>query len=224
MKINDQYRIIHNPNDPDNTKVPSMPIVIVLSNGIVGEARTIRGALAIVAGSEYFDSEDSIDEWNFRVEIARKEAMIAMGRNIYAVVYDKRYGIIPENYAVDLSEEDYEPEEGIPAKIHVETDRSFLYSLTRIGAITLLEKEGSSILSNWEGQDHQKCENCQYKVAHENGFKCDVYNYKIGPEEGERCVAYYSESQHSNESSGGNYINVAEAYNLDELIENSYIE
>jgi hypothetical protein len=179
MKISDQYRIIHNPNDLDNTVVPGMPIVIVLSNGIIGEAKTIRGALAIVAGSEYFDCEDSIDEWNFRVEIARKESMMAIGNNIYAEVYDRRAGIIPENYAADPRDEDYEPEEGIPVKIHVETDRAFLYSLARIGAITLLEKEGSSILSNWKGEGQQKCKNCQYKIPHENVFKCAVYNWGV---------------------------------------------
>lgn len=223
MKISDQYRIIYNPSDPDNAGVPSMPIVVVIPNGIIGEARTIRAAVAIVLGSEYFDAEDSIDEWNFRVETARKEAMKAIGRNIYAVVYDKRSGIIPENYAVSEGEEDYELEEGTPVKIHVETDRAFLYSLSRIGAIVLLEREENNILSNWKGSQEQKCENCQFKKTCEDGLKCDVYNYRISQDEGKQCTAY-SLNQGVSESAGGNYIDIAAAYNLDDLIENSYIE
>ena len=103
-----QKGIIHNPNDEGNTKVPTMPLLIVLGNGEIWEAKTIRGVAAIIMGNEYLDCEDGIDEWHMRVEASRKEAMKALVEGINAVVYYSRKGIIENNYAADADDPDYE--------------------------------------------------------------------------------------------------------------------
>ncbi|EOD01463.1 hypothetical protein [Caldisalinibacter kiritimatiensis] len=140
MRIEEQYRIIRDPNNIEETKAPRKPILVVLSNGVVGEASTIRGAEAIVIGTEYFDAEDALDEWHYRVEAARREAMKAIADDLYAVVYDERQGIIENNYGAEPGDPDYEQPDKEPIKIRVDTEKTFLYSLAKIRAIRPFRK------------------------------------------------------------------------------------
>ena len=135
-------RILFDERTGEKAKLPTMPIIVAME-GFVGEACSIKGAAAIVIGNHYYDSPDENLDWNLRVNTARKECMKALGRGIDAVVYDKRYGIIPDNFAAQEDDEDYEMDDEDPEKIHVENDRVFLISLAKIGAIRLLEKENS---------------------------------------------------------------------------------
>lgn len=218
MKIKEQFRIIRDPNNPEETQAPKMPILVVLQDGTVGEASTIRGAVAIIAGNQYFDCEDALDEWNFRVEIARKETMKAIANDIYAITYSEKVGKIEENYAATPGDPDYEiDQDDPPIKIYVDTDRAFLLSLARLGAITILEREGSGLLTNWSNHT-QRCGSCSYRVRRENGYICDVYNCPVEDEEGADCFSYYDNEIASGSDQGSIYINIAEEYNLDELI------
>ena len=88
MNYTRQRGIIYDPENKDATKVPEMPLLIILDNGIIGEASSIRGALALIIGNDYLDAEDGVDEWHLRVEAARKESMKAIIRDANAVVYE----------------------------------------------------------------------------------------------------------------------------------------
>lgn len=214
MKIEDQYRMIRDPGDVDSTQVPNMPILVVLQDGTVGEASTIRGAVAIVAGSKYFDCEDAMDEWNFRVEIARNQCMKAIIDDVYAVVYDKKIGFIKENYAANPDDEDYKvDEEATPIKIHVESDRNFLLSLARIKAVTIYQKQGSTLLTKWKS-DIQRCQDCSYRTS-----KCEVYNGVVNDDDGMACNSYYSQAIKDSQDNINEYYNIAEEVDLEEVIE-----
>ncbi len=221
MKINEQYRMIRDPKDIEAAQVPTMPILVFLNNGIVGEASTIRGAVAIIAGNYYFDCEDAVDEWNLRVEVARKACMNALSKDIYAVVYDKNIGIVRENYAADPEGEDYKVDETeAPEKIHVENDRNFLLSLARIEAVTILQRAGSNLLTKWKN-GVQSCNDCAYCKESDKGNKCEVYNMLIKKDEGEGCFSYYNKLTKESEGSTHEYYNIAEEVDLTELIESN---
>jgi hypothetical protein len=155
----DQLRIICNPDDPENTKVPVMPLIVVFPDGVIGEAGTIHGATALVVGNEYLDAEDADTEWHMRVGVARREAMLAAAYDIDAVVFDSRIGIIENNYAARPGDSDYgyEPDEpaGEPVKILVDDEKLFLLSLVKLGSIKVLERSDSYLL-----RPHQKEEEC----------------------------------------------------------------
>lgn len=148
MNINDkdQYRIIRDPDNQNNNKVPVMPLIVSLDSGIIGEACTLRGAIALIIGEEYFDAEDSLDEYAYRLEAARKESMRAIAKGINAEVYDSKAGIIPGNYAAKSGDPDYDPENVPPIYINIETEKLFLLSLLKIDALSIYEREGSNLL------------------------------------------------------------------------------
>lgn len=145
MRDNIQSRIIRDTNDLGSNKVPKMPILVALNDGRVGEARTIRGAVSLVIGEQYYDSEDAAVEYAYRLEAARKESMKAIFRGINAVVYDKTVGVIPGNYAAEEEDPDYIEDEP-PIYIRIDTEELFLISFAAIGAIGLYEREDSYLL------------------------------------------------------------------------------
>lgn len=223
MKINNQLQVISDPYNPQEVKVPTMPLLIVLDNGLIAEARTMRGAVACVVGREYFDAEDSIDEWHYRVEASRKEAMKAIMRDIYAVTYDERKGVIECNYAADPDDEDYEIETlDPPLKIRVENDRLFLLSLMEIGSIRVLEREDSFLLRpNRAWEEHgpmQCCNKCIYKEDINDEFICPVYNEKNNGNDGKSCSSFVIKDGNVKDAPGGSYIDIAVEYDLDELV------
>lgn len=232
FNILDQRRIIRNPDNHEETNIPKMPLVIALDNGVVGEATSIRGLMSIVLGDEYFDSEDSEIEWYHRLFASRKECMKAIGRDIFAQVYDSRKGIIKNNYAADPENPDYqvEPDEGESVKIRIENDRLFLLSLLKIGAFIILEREDSFQLRNhrdWKKfknkEKRQGCSGCLHRVIdHESsGLMCPVYNINVSNEKGYHCMSYTLpiNREKSIEYEGGKYIDIAQAYDIDELMD-----
>lgn len=218
MKIEEQYRIIRNPDNLEDTKVPKKPILVVLANGIVGEASTIRGAVAIVVGTEYFDAEDAIDEWHYRVEAARREAMKAIAANLYVVVYDERQGIIENNYAAVPGDPDYEEPDEEAIKIRVDTEKAFLYSLAKIGAIRLLEREDSFLLKPDIDITEKCCNICNFKTEEGQMIFCEVYNELKGSEDGRYCTSFGKKETNIGEYIGGTYIDIVQEYDLDKYI------
>lgn len=204
MKINvkDQYRIINDPK-AEVTLVPEMPLIIALDNMIVGEAKSIRGAMAIVVGNEYLDCEDSQDEWNFRLQKARSVAMRSLAYNQDVLVCDSRIkennGVIPNNFAASAADPDYEVDEAAsedqenpPLKIRIENDKVFLLSLVNIGNITILEREDSFLLRSSNIVPlKQCCSTCGFKIiSNEKEIVCPVYNSIKEPEEGMNCICW----------------------------------
>lgn len=227
MKAKEQFRIINDPKSPEHTQVPVMPLLVVFENEMVGEARTIRGAVALVVGNKYFDAEDAIDEWHERVEASRKEAMKAVAWDRYAVTYDKRKGVIDYNFAASPEDPDYEIETAAePIKIRVDNERMFLLSLMQLGTITILEREDSYLLRHhdkWVSEGpQQRCGSCRYQTIEMKGeFICPVYNEYKSLEDGKDCSSFgirVDGSAAADDYKGGTYINLAEEYDLNELV------
>lgn len=175
-------RLLYDEKTGEKATLPVMPIIVALE-GLVSEACSIKGAAAIVVGNHYYDSPDENLDWNLRVEAARKECMKALSRGIEAVVYDKRHGIIQDNFAANKDDEDYERENENLEKIHVENDKVFLLSLANIGAIRLLERDDSFFFRPDADVNWDKDKKSEY--------------------------------------SGGTYIDICQAYKINELIESS---
>ena len=229
--ITDQRRIIRMPDIPEETRVPTMPLLLVLENGVVGEATTVRGIVSIIIGNEYLDIEDRITEWHVRVEAARREVMKALSRDINAVVYDKRVGVVENNYAVAPDDPDYDndPDEPDPYNVRVENDRLFILSLLQLGGIKVLERTDSYILrphEKWEeeklsGGTVQCCGRCLHAEDKENMIICPVYNLLNEKTDGSRCGSYtpkLTSDEKRLEYAGGEYIDLAQEYDINDLM------
>lgn len=220
MKYSEQMRIVRDPKNLENVQVPKMPLLVILSDGTIGEACTLRAAVAIVVGSTYLDCESSQTEWHMRVEAARRECMKALSTNINAVVFDTRVGIIENNYAADLNDSDYilEPEDDSEEKrVYVDTERSFLLSLVKLGAITVLERSDSFMLRDHEQWKLIKdssgvlkcCVRCIFLEEEKN--YCPVYNRNVIHTDGTDCTSYsVMLPGFVMEYNGGEYINLTE--------------
>ncbi len=173
-------RVLYDEKTGEKAKIPVMPIIVAM-DGIVCEACSLKGAVAIFIGNHYYDSPDENLDWNLRVEAARKECMKALSRGIEVVVFDKRQGIIHDNFASTKDDEDYKIENETPETIRVENEKVFLLSLANIGAIRLLEREDSFLFRPDPDGIWNKDDNKEY--------------------------------------SGGSYIDIYQAYNINELIE-----
>lgn len=226
-----QRRIIRDPNNLEATVAPTMPLIIVLDNGLVAEATSIRGLVSIIVGDEYFDAEDSLDEWYHRLFIARKESMKALGKGLNVMVYDSRKGIIDNNYAANPTDSDYEIEieEGNLEKIHIETERMFLLSLAKIESIVLLEREDSFQLRPHEVWNNilkdttlQCCKNClQQSKMINNQPSCLVYGHSVEKNFGVTCNSFSFKipPKKRNALKVEEYINIQSAYNIDSLLQ-----
>lgn len=226
---NHQMRYIRDPNNPAATIVPTWPLFIILSDGTAGEAFTIRGATAIVAGEEYQDCEDGEIEWHVRLETARREAMKALARGINAVVFDSRLGVIPNNYAARLDDQDYRYDEDENNenvyKIRIENDRLFLLSLLEIRAITILERSDSYFLRDhplWRAirnGGEQCCKKCLHKQKNNKGKDaCPVYDRYVDDRDGWDCCGFNILHQEHNPTET-EYINLIEQYDVKQLME-----
>lgn len=232
ISLLDQLGIVHDPDNQEETKVPVMPILIVLNSDIIGQSKTIRGTAALVIGNQYLIAKDEIESWNLRVEAARKEAMWAISRGIFAEVYDSREGIIPNNYAVDEDDLDYEIDEDYEEefKIHVENDKAFLLSLAKMGTIRLLEREDSFQFRPHEGWENisknptlKCCGCCLHKIEdfENGGIFCPAYMVQKKHTDGSGCSSYALPIHESmREYTGGEYIDISVEYDIDELISN----
>lgn len=178
MKIIDQSRTIKDPKNIEETKVPVMPILILLENGMIGETKSLRGATALVVGNQYYDAEDSEDEWHYRVEYARKEAMRALAAGLNIKVTDKNLGEIKNNYAAAEDDPDYEEDsqQNPPIEIPVENEKVFLLALSQIGAIRIMEREDSFIF-NEKKHNNCNCGECKLKTRNAQGnIICQIYD------------------------------------------------
>lgn len=229
--IADQRRIIRIPDIPEETRVPTMPLLVVLENGVVGEATTVRGIVSIIIGNEYLDIEDRTTEWHVRVETARREVMKALSRDINAVVYDKRVGVVENNYAAAPEDPDYDddPDELAPFKVRVENDRLFILSLLQLGGMKVLERTDSYMLrphKKWEEEKLsngalQCCGRCLHAEDNENKIICPVYNLLNEKTDGSRCGSYtpkMTSDAKKLEYTGGEYIDLAQEYDIDDLM------
>ena len=232
--IREQKRIIRDPDDLENMKVPSMPLLVMPGDGTIWEAASIRGAAAVVIGNEYLDTDDGIVEWHMRVETARKEAMKALAADIDAVVFDSREGIIRYNYAAGRDDPDYQDDEdetaGVTARILVDTDRLFLLSLMDLGAIKVLERDDSYQLRThpkWDLVSESKgaircCGTCLHKDE-DNGdgesILCPVYNAIREKTDGSGCGSY---SVDIGGAAAGRksktYVDIIQKYDINDLI------
>lgn len=206
MDITKQSRIIRYPELLNETMVPEMPLIIVLKNGVTGEARSLRGATAIVVGSIYYDAEDSEDEWHYRLEYARKESMRALSSGVNIKIMDKNMGKIKSNYAVDPDDPDYEEDtdNSIPIEIFIEDEKQFLYSLNKAGIIRILEREDSFIFKEDNSKKHI-CGNCKLKKEDNSKILCDVYDaYKNDSDRCGSCVTNGSVDFYK----GGTYVDI----------------
>jgi hypothetical protein len=144
--IDEQYRMIRDPRSLEEVKVPEMPLLIVQNNGMIHEARTLSGAVAALIGEIYFDAEDAVDQYEYRLLYARKESMrqIMFGRNVK--VLDPAVGVIRENYAAGEDHPDYEEMSEPPIYLRIDSEKAFLLSLLKLGKICVLEREDSFLI------------------------------------------------------------------------------
>lgn len=216
----EQRRIIYTPENEENTKVPVMPLIVMLEDGTMGEARSMRGAVTLIVGNEYLDSEDEITDWHLRVEAARRFEMNALKYNVESIVWDSRKGIIRDNYAVD-EDPDYEIE-GEPEKIRVDNERLLLLSLMKLGLIKVMEREDSYFLrphDKWEQVSGIKCcGTCWHRKEDNEKLICYVYNQVKDKTAGNDCSTYMFNAGEYKEYKGGTYIDLAAEYNIDDMI------
>ena len=64
MNYNRQRDIIYDPENKDATKVPEMPLLIILDNDIIGEASSIRGSFSVSISPDYYVVRDFIAAYN----------------------------------------------------------------------------------------------------------------------------------------------------------------
>lgn len=231
ISLLDQFGIIHDPDNEEETKVPVMPLLVVLNSGIIGQAKTIRGAAALVIGKQYLVTKVEVESWNLRVEAARKEAMWAISSGVFAEVYDSRHGVISNNYAADEDNPDYEKDEDYEEefKIHVENDKAFLLSLANMGVIRLLERGDSFQFRSHKVWEHIKentslknCRNCIHKIEdpENDGIFCPAYMVQKKHADGSECSSYAPPFFDSiREYTGGEYIDISMEHDIDELKE-----
>lgn len=217
LEYKEQSRIIKYSDNDSEARVPEMPLLVVFNDGTIGEARTLRGMMALLIGNEYYDAEDAIDEWHLRVEAARREAMRAMSNDIDTVIYDARNGIIKNNYAADPGDPDYDLElDAPPFYIRVDNARLFILSLMKLGIITVLERDDSYLLR--ENKENKSCKNCIFKEESTNEkIQCSVYKEVRELDEGSDCSSF-ADYGNNQLYSGGVYIDLIQEYDIDELI------
>ncbi|MTI67828.1 MAG: hypothetical protein FH753_14680 [Firmicutes bacterium] len=225
-----EINIIGNPNFPEDTKDPTLPLVVVLRDGKVGGTDSIKGAVSLIVGKDYLKSKDETANWYKRLFVARKESMAAIGRGIYAEVYDKRKGVIRNNYAVKPNDPDYEMEEdaGESEKIRIENGKSFLLSLANIKAIALLEREDSFQLRPhkiWDeinsGKREKQCKKCLHKYENlkTSSTMCNVFLDKVKNLDSKSCSSFtFIPEGYTLNIHGVKYVNLYEKYDVDDLM------
>ncbi len=221
-------KAVVNPNDKIATVVPKMPILISTGDGYIWETDSIRGAASIIIGDSYLECESENTEWYKRLESARKQSMFAIGRDIFAKVYDERHGILSANYAVSDEDPDYMDDKdlGEPMLIRIDNDKLFLLSLVSIGAIEIYEREDSYQLRPFNYNHSNNCENkdcssCLHKgeVVKDGSIYCPIYRSLKDIQEGSSCSSYVSETSNKTKYEGGEYICLSAEYDIESLMQ-----
>lgn len=211
--FSDQNRMLFAPKYGGNVTEPQMPLQIIIKDTeTVWEAKTIRGACAVVIGNDYLEAKDSNEELDMRIKAAKQEAEKAKKRGINAVV--KNADTEGKNNAKAV-------------EIRVENDRLFLLSLIKIGSISILEREDTyflrphqkwNVLMQSEGA-LQCCSNCLHRISNKR-IICPVYNAEKEQTDGTDCGSYTIYPGHFKyEYPGGTYIDIVEETPVEELVQ-----
>ncbi|MDT8718280.1 hypothetical protein IAI10_16555 [Clostridium sp. 19966] len=155
-------RIIKEAGKPAE-KVPKLPLLIALDNGSIGEAASLKDAVIFIIGDEYLDAEDPEDEYAYRLEHARKEAMRLLERNLNIKVSDGVMGTIQENYAAAPEDPDYQEDTDEPSlELYIRSEKTFLLSLVKINALSIFERIDSNLIKGTEEQLISEYEGGEY--------------------------------------------------------------
>ena len=157
--------------DLNFVNIPSQPLVVVMDKE-VWETDSIRGIICILI-PEYIDSEDRTDDWILRIKFARKIAMLSLSEGKNVDVFDKKKGIIKNNFSSAEDDDDYLEDDdlGESQLIEVSNEVEFLESLIKLGVIKILQREDSTYFT----QEKIECPKCSHRI---NG-ECNVYKNNI---------------------------------------------
>lgn len=223
-----QNNLVFDSDNKIEAIVPTMPLLIIKDNGNIWEANSIRGAVSTVIGKNYLECKNSSEEWYQRLLSARKECMKSIHKNLLAEIYDKRKGLIRNNYAVPSDDPDYIVDSNKESKFirfRIDNDRLFLLSLMKIDSIVILEREDSFQLRphpKWQklenGESFQSCFTCIHNLGENN--KCPVYDIKIKNNPGINCSSYtFKPDKNKKDYEGREYIKLDMEYDIDKLME-----
>lgn len=228
IDVSDFKKVVVNPKDKSATVVPQMPILISTGDGYIWETDSIRGAASTIIGDSYLENISENTQWYKRLELARKQSMFAIGRDVFAKVYDERHGILSANYAVSDEDPDYtdDVDPGEPILIRIDNDKLLLLSLVLIGAIEIYEREDSYQFKPFNYNcdnsltENKGCNSCIHKVKEieQDMIYCPVYRDLRDSQEGRNCSSYVSETSNKTKYEGGEYICLSAEYDIQYLI------
>ena len=118
------------------------------------EADDYRDLVAIICGTDYYESQSAETDWHMRVDAAKEMclALIAAseveaelagelgedeGLEEFSILYDERIGKIP--YSLTGPDVDYEIHVDNPELIRVESDKNLLWTLEKAQLIAVFE-------------------------------------------------------------------------------------
>ncbi|MGE5473894.1 MAG: hypothetical protein ACM3UU_06700 [Ignavibacteriales bacterium] len=130
-------------NQVKDAVTPSKPLLIIKEQ-TVWEASNEEDAVSIVMGEQYLMLNDK-EKWKERVQRARMEVLMGIGRNQNLQVMHSKLGVIKLNYANKQSEDLEELKEKEKINIMIDNDKVFLLSFVKIGALVILENTNSRI-------------------------------------------------------------------------------
>lgn len=157
------------------------------------EADDFRDMVAVVCGSDYYESQSAETDWHMRVAAAKELGLaliaatevdleqrgeIAEDEEIeeFIIMYDERIGKLP--YSVTGPEVDYDIH-GEPQLIRVESNKSFLWTLEKAQLIAVYEfDEEKNEYLRWLGNldlDTLIAEEARYFREHGDQSKMPLY-------------------------------------------------
>lgn len=130
------------------------PIIIRTEEGQYFEACTIRGAVASIVGASYLENQRNEDDWQMRLKFAFEEVM-GKNQTFHIVIHDQKKGIVAENMNFE-DEESKSGEKDFTRIVHIENERSFLFSLVSLKKVSIYERKSGVYFRNWndDGNDH----------------------------------------------------------------------
>lgn len=189
----------------DRDDAPSLPLIVELPGGEIGEADGPPAAAALVLGPDkapmYLDIEDEIAAWHVRVRHLEKTALMLHARSgVRVVVRDGAAGVLFDT-AEARGDEDGEEETDAPGSplepvfLVPDTDRSFLRSLAAAGEIVLHEREDSFILRPHEAWDAvveagRFCAGCVFFYDGHAEGRCALFDCEKAPGDGQHCSGF----------------------------------
>lgn len=200
----EKYRFL-DPNDPEDRATMPLLMHMVEEDEFV-EADSPTALCAALIGNEYFGTRDEVTKILLRARYARELAAALAGlygvrvlvQGTTKVIYDSANP--PYLEAGEKEELDKIPWQNYdaPEVLFVEHEKAFLYSLHKIGVITLYERKDSHIFLPHPAQEEAlkdglagyRCKNCLYFDREEQGGFCHQWREKVGEEEGYRSQCF----------------------------------